>query len=146
MILDAQTLLWNAAALTSDAASTNTYDLGAADLEVGAGEPLALVISVGVAADATTGDETYAFQVIESANANLSSPTILAQRTIAAAALTAGSIHVITVPPGSVTKRYLGAYFDGGGTTPTITVTAGIVPLSMVDLPKKYYADGFTIS
>lgn len=145
MLLDAQTLLWDAAALTSDAASTNTYDSGAAGNEIAAGEPLALLLTVDVAADATTGDETYEFQVIQSANANLSSPDILIARTIAAASLSAGSQHVIPIPPGAKTKRYLGAYYNGGGTTPTITVTAAILPLSMIDKVKTY-PKGYTIS
>lgn len=146
MIIDAQCLLWDAAALSSDAASTNTYDTGAAGNDIAIGEPLALQITVDVAADATTGDETYEFQVIQSANANLSSPDILISRTIAAASLTAGSKHVIPLPPGAITKRYLGAYYNGGGTTPTITVTAFIRPLDQGADVQKSYPKGYTIS
>lgn len=145
MLLDAQTLLWDAAALTSDAASTNTYDSGSASNDLTNGEELVAVIQVDVAADFTTGDETYQFQVIQSANANLASPDILASRTIAASALTAGSLHFIPVPPASKTKRYLGLYFDGGGTTPTITVTGWITSAQMLQT-NKAYADAFDIT
>lgn len=145
MILDGQTLVWDAAAITADAASTNTYDTGSAGRDISVGEPLALFISVDVAADFTTGDETYAFQIIQSANANLSSPDILTVRTITAANLTAGTIHVIPLPSGALTKRYLGAYVDVGGTTPTITVTAWFAPLKFGQR-EKYYADAITIS
>lgn len=145
MIIDAQNLLWDAAALTSDAASTNSYDSGAAGNDISIGEPLALVITVDVAADFTTADETYEFQVIQSANANLSSPDILIARTVLAATLVAGARVVIPIPPGSKTKRYLGGYFNGGGTTPTITVTAFIQPMNMLDI-QKYYPNGYTIS
>lgn len=145
MILDAQTLLWDAAALSSDAASSNTYDSGAAGNDIGIGEPLAALITVDVAADFTTGNETYIFNLIQSANADLSSPDILVSRTILAADLTAGSSHIINLPPGAKTKRYLGLSFDGGGTTPTITVTAAILPLQMIE-KRKNYPKGYTIS
>lgn len=145
MFVDKLTLLWDAAALTSDAASTNTIDLGAAGNDVSVGEPLALVIQVDVAADYTTGNETYEFQVIQSANADLSSPNILCLIQPAYSLLTAGAIVVVPIPPGSITKRYLGAYWNGGGTTPTITVTAWITAMSMIQRD-AFYADAVTIS
>lgn len=147
MFVDAQTLLWDAAALTSDAASTNTYDTGAAGNDISVGEPLALVISVDVAAS-VDGTQTYEFQVIQSASANLGTPDILAKvsftTALATSLLTAGKIIVVPIPPGSITKRYIGAYFDGAN-TPTITVTAWIAPMSMIQRD-KVYADAITIS
>jgi hypothetical protein len=147
MLLDAQLLLSDAQAVTADAASTNTIDLGDVTPKrvIGDGEPMALVIVVDVAADATTGDETYEFQLIESANANLSSPDIILAKSVAAASLTAGAKVVIPVPPGSPVKRYLGAYYNVGGTTPTITCTAFLQPLSMVE-KRVLYANGYSIS
>lgn len=147
MILDAQTLLSDAQAVTADAVSTNTIDLGdvTPKRDIGDGEPLALVVTVDVAADSTTGDETYSFEFIQSANANLGSADVLAARTVAAADLYAGAQVVIPIPPGAITKRYIGLNYNVGGTTPTITCTSYVVPQSFV--PKlKNYADGFTIS
>jgi hypothetical protein len=148
--LDAQLLLSNAQAITADAASTNTIDLGnvTPKNQIGDGEPMALVIVVNVAADATAGDETYEFQLIQSANADLSSPDILAKTDtsfITSATLVADYKLVIPVPPGGPTKRYLGAYYNVGGTTPTITVTSFLQPLSMVE-KTKVYANGYSIS
>lgn len=150
MYVDAQTLLWDAAALSTDAASTNTYDTGAAGNDISAGESLCAVLSVDVAADITTGDETYKFQVIQSASSNLGTPTVLVEVPFTAAQVTAGllaagKIIIIPIPPGSITQRYLGLYFDGGGTTPTITVTAFIAPQRMIQRD-KHYAKGYTIS
>jgi len=145
MFIDAQTLLWDAAALTADAASTNTYDSGAAGNDISVGEPLVLCIQVDVAADFTTTDETYEFQIIQSASENLGTPDILAKRAILASALTAGSLHYIPLPPGSKTKRYLGAYIDVGGTTPSVTVTAWLAPQSLIQV-NKVYPKGYTIS
>lgn len=147
MYIDGQNLLSDAQAFTSDAATTNTIDLGnvTPKRQLGDGEPMVMCVQVDVAADTTTGDETYEFQFIQSANADLSSPDNLISRTIAAADLTAGSIHFIPVPPGAVTKRYVGGYYNGGGTTPTITATIWLAPMAMIDRIKAY-AKGYTIS
>jgi hypothetical protein len=150
MYVDAQTTLWDAAALTADAVSTNAYDMGVDTRDVGIGEPLSAVITVDVAADATTGDETYRFDLIQSTVTALTSPDLLASHIVTAAqatagALAAGTIVVIPVPMGRITKRYLGLQFDGGGTSPTITVTAWITLTSMVSVPKKH-PDGITIT
>jgi hypothetical protein len=144
--VDAQTLLWDAAALTASAVSTNTYDTLAATTDVTRGEELSLVITVDVAADFTTGNETYEFRVIQSAAANLGSATVLASRTILASALTAGSIHVLPLPAGSKTLRYLGADCVLAGTTPTITVTAWLTASDMAPVTPTYYPDAMTVS
>lgn len=145
MILDAQTLLSDAQAITVDAVSTNTYDSGAAGNDISVGEPLCMAFTVDVAADGTTTDETYEFQVIQSAAAALTSPDVLCLRAIGYATLVAGFKFYLPIPPGSKTKRYLGVNYNVGGTTPTITVTAAILPLSMIQ-NEKTYADALTIS
>lgn len=142
MFLDALLLLSDAQAVSADAASTNTIDLGATNTRIGTGKPLVILFAVDVAADITTGDETYIFQCIQSAAANLSSPDVLAQRTIVAADLKAGATQTVGIPIGTPTKRYLGAFYDVGGTTPTITVTAAVVPQDFV-ARQDYYPGAF---
>lgn len=151
MIQDAQNLLSDAQSVTADAASTNAIDLGGSASpyrQIGDGEPMALVFTVDTAADLASGDETYEFQVIQSANADLSSPDILSKTDtalITKAVLVAGYQLVMPIPPGFPTKRYLGAYYNVGGTTPSITVTCALMPMSMI--PKnKHYNDAITIS
>jgi hypothetical protein len=131
--------------VTADAVSANTVDLAVAGRDIGIGEPMTVAIQVSVAADSTTGDETYAFEFIQSANANLSSADVLVARTIAAASLTAGSVHYLDIPGGMITKRYVGLNYNVGGTTPTITVSAWIEPKNMTQIT-KVYAKGYTIS
>jgi hypothetical protein len=147
MYVDSQNLISDAQAVSADAVSTNTIDLGnvTPKNEIGSGEPMCFAVQVDVAADVANGDETYVFEVIQSANANLSSPDILMQREIARASLTAGSIHFLPIPPGSVTKRYLGMNYNVGGTTPSVTVTTFLIPMSQIDTFKAY-AKGYTIS
>ena len=145
MILDAQLLMSDAQAVTADAVSTNTFDSGAAGDEIGTGEALTLAIGVDVAADFTTGDETYVFSIIQSATANLASATKLVTRTIAASLLTAGSLHFIDLEAKAKTQRYLGVDYDVGGTTPTITVTSWFTLRSMIQA-EKTYARGYTVN
>lgn len=147
MILDAQNLLSDAQALTATAVSDNAIDLGnvTPKRDIGAGEPMCLMFQVDVAADFTTGNETYQFDLIQSANANLSSSTTLESRIIAASLLTAGSIHYVPIPPGAVTARYLGANYTLGGTTPTLTVTCALMPQKDT-VSLQTYAKGYAIS
>lgn len=142
MIIDHLLKFSDAQALTATADSTNVIDLSL-DRDIGIGEPLALVVTVGVAADFTTTDETYQFQLETDDNESLTSPTVIADRTIAAAALTAGSIHVF--PLGFDNERYLQVRYVLGGTTPSITVDAQLQPLSMVD-GYRQYANGYDIT
>jgi len=148
--IDKETLLWDAAALTVDAVSTNTYDMGSATRDISIGEPLCAVITVDVGADATTGDEAYTFNVIQSANADLSAADIIASRPFTAAMATAGALAagkqiIIPIPPESCTKRYLGLALDSSGTTPSITVTAWITPQNLIRTSSKYHPKGYTI-
>lgn len=138
MILDALLLLSDAQAFSADAYTTNTVDLLAANRRIGTGEALAVLITIDVAADFTTGDETYVFQFVQSVNADLSSHDVLSSMTLTAAQLAQGTRHVLDVPIGQPTKRYIGGRFDGGGTTPTVTATIAIVPRSFVEAPKTY--------
>jgi hypothetical protein len=150
MFIDALCLLSDAQAVSADAASTNSYDCGnvTPKREISSGEPLCIAFAVDVAADVADGDETYEFQVIQSANSNLSSPDILTKTDTALVTrtvLVAGYKFYMAFTPQLVTKRYVGAFYNVDGTTPTITVTAVIQPLSMIQTDKTY-AKGYTVS
>jgi hypothetical protein len=144
MYLDSQLLFSDAQAVSADAASTNIVDLGVAR-NLFDGEPLAVVLIVDVAADGTTTDETYEFQIETDDNSGFSSATDLLAHSIGYASLTAGSKHVLPIPVGAAVERYLRVYYNVGGTSPSVTVTAFLQPLSMVD-KYKAYADNITIS
>lgn len=138
MITDNLAVLADALAVTdTDAYTTYAYDCGnvTPKNEVGNGEPLALVFSVDVAAAGSTDTTDLIF--CQSVNANLSSHDALVTRRIANASLTAGSQHVISIPPGSVTKRYIGGRVELG-TGDTVTVSCAIVPQSFVGIYKSY--------
>ena len=147
MITDALCLLSDAQALTATAFSTNTYDCGntTPKRRLGDGKPLVVAFQVDVAADATTGDETYQFDLVTSANANLSSPTVLESVIIARATLAAGFKFNIFWPQTIPWLRYIGVQYTLGGTTPLLTITAMIQPADMLQMD-QVYAKGYTVS
>lgn len=137
MIIDSRLEFSVAQAITADAASTNTIDLGS-DRDIGVGQAMWVIIQVDVAADATTGDETYSIILQTDDNSSFSSATNIATYTPTAAMLTAGSRHVIGMPLAN--ERYLRLNYDVGGTTPTVTLSAWLTDQE----PTKWtaYPDG----
>lgn len=157
MILDAQLQFSDSQAVTADAVGTNVIDLSQ-DRSIGTGTPMAVVFVVEVAADQTTGDEDYTFDVEYASDAAQTTARKLIGRRIFesgtptapamdADLLVAGFRFVIPIPPTvlSESERYLGIRYDVTGTTPTITCSAYLQPLSMIDTNVQY-PDGFTIS
>lgn len=147
MFIDALGLVSDAQAASATAFSTNTIDLGnvTPKREIGTGEPMGFGISVDVAADAGNGDETYLFEIVQSANADLSSPDVLIDMAIARATLVAGYAFFIPLPPGMPSKRYLGLRYTLGGTTPSITVTAWLTAQKLFSILAKAYAKNYTV-
>lgn len=157
MILDNLLVFSDAQAITADAVGTNVIDLST-DRSIGNGEPMAVVFCVDVAADQTTGDEDYTFEVEYASNAaqttgrqlvgrrvfESGTPTAPAQD---ADLLVAGFKFVIPIPPTALSEseRYIGIRYDVTGTTPTITVTAFLQPMSMIQSDVTY-PGGFTVS
>jgi hypothetical protein len=157
MWIDAQLQFSDGQAVTASAVGTNVIDLGA-DRSIGNGEPMAVVFTVDVAADQTSGDEDYTFQVEYASNAaqttgrqligernyESGTPTAPAQD---ADLLVPGYRVVIPVPPTTLaeSEQFLGVRYVTAGTTPTITCTAMLMPMSMIDATNDY-ADGYNIT
>lgn len=157
MILDAQTQFSDSQAVTADAVGSNVIDLSTVR-SLGSGEPMAVVFNVEVAADQTTGDEDYTFDVEYATDAAQTTGRQLIGRRVYesgtpgapaqdADLLVAGYQVVIPIPPTKLSEsaRYLGIRYDVTGTTPTITCSAHLVPLSGVQ-SDEVYADNVTIS
>lgn len=151
MFLDAQHQFSDSQALAATAASTNIIDLGT-DRNVGIGEPMCVVINVEVAADAVTGDESYTFDLETDDNAGFASPLRLARRVVAAlpdiprATAAAGFKFIIPVPSDTTPERFLRMNYTLAGTTPSITVSAHLMPMSMCEVGSVVYPKGYTIS
>ncbi len=156
MILDSQTKFSDSQAVTADAVGTNVIDLSAAR-SIGTGEAMCVMFIVEVAADQGTGDEAYTFDVEFATNAAQSTGRQLISRRVFEAGtptapaqnadlLVAGFKFFAPIPPVSADEdeQYIGIRYDVGGTTPTITCSAYLVPQSSVDSYVDY-ANGYTI-
>jgi hypothetical protein len=157
MYIDSLLQFSDAQAVTTTAVGTNVIDLSV-DRSIGNGEPMAVVFVVDVAADQTSGDEDYTFQVEYASDAaqttgrQLMGERIYESGTPGAPAqdadlLVAGYKVIIPIPPTDLaeSERYLGIRYVTAGTSPTITCTAMLMPCSMIDATNDY-ADGFDIT
>ena len=159
MYIDNELLLSDSQAVTTDAVGTNVIDLSL-NRSIGNGEPMAMVFIVEVAADQGTGDEDYTFDVEYATNAAQSTgrqligrrvfesgtPTAPAQN---ADLLIPGFKIVIPIPPTELSEsaQFLGIRYDTTGTTPIITCSAWLSPLSMVETSFGVnYGPGYTIT
>ena len=143
-------------AVTTTAVGTNVVDLSVAR-GIGNGTPMAAVFTVAVAADQTSGDEDYTFEVEYATDAaqttgrQLMGQRIFESGTPTAPAqdadlLVAGFTFAIPIPPTmeGEAARYMGIRYTTAGTSPTITCNAWLAPLADVSQYVSY-ADNVTI-
>lgn len=135
-------------AVTATAVSTNTLDLLTAQ-DIGEGTELYVDFKVGTTFLAAGGASNMTLQLITSAAADLSSPTVIAQTgAIPKATLIAGYRTALRIPPqiGSKGQRYFGVQY----TVDTNNMTAGTISARMVNTIEdglgKNYASGFAVS
>jgi hypothetical protein len=149
MMTDALLQLSSAQAVTATAVSTNTIDLSQVR-DIGSGSEVRAIFTVDVAATAA-GAATVNFQVITSASAALSSPTVLLQTdAIAKTDLTLGRKPIVLEVPASILlaqpigQRYLGVQYLVG----TGPLTAGSFSCTISNAPvdvNKNYPSGYTV-
>ena len=143
MIYDAQNQYSNAQALSgTGGVSTNLIDHGAAERRLGSGEPMGVGITVDVALAGTT--PTFVATLQSDDEVAFPSPGTVAQSPTYSA-LAAGARVIVPLPPGQATEQFTRLNYTLGGTTPTITVTAFLSPLSFLG-SWAAYADGFNIT
>lgn len=125
MITDAQLRLSSAQALTTGTqVSTNSIDLLTANRNLGRGDAMRLSLTVDVTFASGTSVQP---QIIESANSDLSSPTVLLSGPVVAeASLVAGTeIWDVALPDNA--KRYIGVQYVNVGTHTAGKVSAHVV-------------------
>lgn len=145
MILDRENTVSNGQALTTGTiVSTDTIDLSQAR-NIGAGEELHWHFNVGTA---FSGGTSVQPQIITSANANLSSPTVVASGpAVPTAQLTAGASFSIPMPrniPQGTGQRFLGIQYVIVGTYSAGTITASLV--KDVQDRNLNYPSGFSVT
>lgn len=122
-------------AITADAASTNSKDLGAMgtvygaagalERTSGAGKPINLLIQV-VQAFATCTSVTFQVQVDD--NSSFSSPKTVIEQTVLLADLVVGARTAFKYIPRGVDERYMRLFYVVNGSDATAgAVTAGVV-------------------
>lgn len=157
MILDSQQEFSDSQALTVTVLATNVIDL-LQDRSIGSGEPMGVVINVEVAADIASSDETYQFDLEYASDAGITTARRLMGRrrfTFAATApdenanlLVAGFKFIIPLPSAALSEseRFLGLRYTLGGTTPSVTVSAHLQPLSMIEVGQMSFPSGFVVA
>jgi gamma-glutamyl phosphate reductase len=133
MLLSNESLFSDDQAITATAVSTNVYDLGVRQApyggnaligDVGKGTPVPVLIQVTEDFNNATS-VTVALEV--SANANMSSATVVNSETILLADLKAGKQTFMQYLPNGLTGRYLAVRYTVAGTAPSAgKFTAGI--------------------
>lgn len=164
MFLDKQLQFSLAQANTTGSVGTNVIDLSQVR-SIGSGEDMEVVFTCGSAADQTTGDETYQFDVEFASDAAQTTARRLVGRRIFQAGtptapnedadlLVAGFTFSIPVPSvwanGTAAQqeaqRFLGIRYVGTGTTPIFpAMTAHLQVSSMVDEIKNVASAGYSI-
>lgn len=133
MILDLQTLFSDDQAITTTVASTNLIDLGAPGSvvygnaqtrDIGPGTPIEILIQHVVNAGGTSPTMIVTLQ--NDNDVAFGSPTTVATSATMSGAVKGDRASIVYVPDGTE-ERYLRLLYTTGGTTPTHTVTAGIV-------------------
>lgn len=127
MITDAQLRPSQAQSLAGAAAttvSTNTIDLLSASANIGRGRPRRAFATI---VTAFTGGTSVKADFIQSANADLSSPDVLAAGLVVVTANAAIGKKLLDVVIPDNTKRYVGFQYTTVGTTTTGAVSAYVV-------------------
>jgi hypothetical protein len=145
MILDAQTTLSDFQALAASGASTNLIDFTKVR-NLGVGEPLALVLTLDVAADATDGNETYTAQLQTDTTAAFGAAVNVGPVITITRGDAAGKKYTILLPNDASFKQFVRLNYTLGGTTPSVTLTAEIVPAFDVQNADTIFPSGFVIS
>lgn len=133
MILDLQSMFSDDQAITATAVSTNLLDLGAPGTpplssnalvrDVGKGTPVEILIICTVAHGGTT--PTLVVTIEQDDNVGFASATVVGTATEMADAEVGDRASIFFIPEG-VNERFIRLNYTAGGTTPTITITAGL--------------------
>jgi hypothetical protein len=128
MITDAQnrptTVAQSLAGAAATTVSTDTIDLLTANRNVGRSYPMRMFVAATVA---FTGGTSVQVQVITSASANLSSPTVIATGAVIAEANAFAGAVLLDAPIPGTAQRYLGLQFTTVGVHTTGSVQGVLV-------------------
>jgi len=144
MFCDALLKLCAAQAVTADAVSVSSVDLGnvTPKRKLGVGEPMGILVTI-TAIGTNTGSAKI--QAIVSAAAALSAPLIVGEIDLATADIAAGGSFIVPLAQGIAYLRYIGLNFDITGTVDFTVDAYGPAPLSMLSTKAETYADAISV-
>lgn len=135
MLMSKEQTFSDAQELTGTAASTNIIDLGATGTvlgapaalvrDIGKGNPIQIIVQLDVAAGGTSPTLSVAVQVDD--NSSFSSATTVATSQTKSGGAAGDRIQLNAYLPEGTNERYLRLNYTLTGTSPTYTVTAGVV-------------------
>ena len=149
MSVDARLLVSDAQALTASAVATDTIPLEVTGLDLATGEPLGFAVHVDVAADFTTGNETYQFNIVTATNADgTTGQVVVSEAIVPAAQLTAGKRFFLPIPVDRIqsTATHITLAYVLGGTTPSVTVTSYLTPQAAYGDQNRTIRSGFSVA
>lgn len=141
-VLDKNLQFSDSQALTVDVDSTNHYD-ATTDRDIGPGEPMAVVVFAESAFGGTT--PTIAVSVETDDNGSFSSGTVITTSQVHTPATLTAANDQIVIPLPMNNERFIQLNYDMEGTNPTLTVSAYLMPMSMVQ-NQRYYPNNYTVT
>lgn len=141
MLFDEQELFSKAQNFTANGNSTNVLSY-TPDSNIGIGEPLVVCIALTAKPDDTSANETYLVELQVDDAEGMGSPVVIGSVNIPRAAK-AGDIFTIDIPPTLVDEAFHRLAVTVGGTTPSISFTAGRIWRKMVQAFTTY-ANAYT--
>ena len=143
MRFDYEDQVCRAQAFTATAVSGSAIDKATAAKDISIGRRMAFLVVPTVSAGAGS---THVLAAIQADDAALTTNVeVLGSISVAAAALTAGSVHEVPIPQGVMTRRYIGLRNTISGGTTTVTLNAWLVPqdenAEYKSFPKVVHAD-----
>jgi hypothetical protein len=148
MYVDVLGRVCNAQAFTAVAVSASSIDLGnvTPKREIAVGEAMGFMITVGVAASATT----VLVEIIQATDDVLTAGIIvLAQRTFLSADMPLGAQIFFPIPRNPTVAgplRFLGLRVTPAGGAATVTLSAFLTSHDLASVPPTHYADAITIT
>jgi hypothetical protein len=123
--------------VTVDVVSDKCIDLGAAGVDRTVNTPMCYMIIPKTDAGGDVVATSYKFSAIEDDAATLGSPVVLSSVTVTGSVIKNGTPIVLPLPKACMALRYQGIDVDvTGGTNPTCTFDAFLVPMEQVQVTK----------
>jgi hypothetical protein len=137
MILDDQNRYADSQTIALSGASTDLID-HSQDRNIGSGEPMSVVITLEAIAKGSVGDETYQVRIETDDAVGFPSASGLTGYYPIVRLSPAGSMFVLPMPKNDLCERFTRLGWLLGGTGPTVTYSAYLVPTSMVPAEAHY--------